>query len=245
MLEINKIYLWDCSEYTQKLSEDCLDLCIIDPPYNVWYDYNEYTDNMLHEEYMKRQIDLIEDIECKLKYWWSLIYITYPELAAEIYTYFRYKWCSMFPNKWITWVYNTNLWGKYLRKASRGIIWFSKWEPKKNEIKWEYKNVDDSRIKERIKNWQTPKEMDWFYIDQVKNVSKEHDHPCEIPQNLLLKFIDWLTDKWDLVYDCFMWSGSTAIASKKLWRNFIWVEKDEHYVEIANKRLANTTRSLF
>jgi DNA modification methylase len=77
-------------EFTSKLPEDFIDLCIIDPPYNVGYNYNEYSDIMLHEEYMKRQIDLIEEIECKLKYGGSLIYITYPELSAEIYTYFKY-----------------------------------------------------------------------------------------------------------------------------------------------------------
>lgn len=244
-LSMNTIYNMDCIEFVSQLEEWSIDMCFIDPPYNVWYSYNEYWDKMKHEDYMKRQIDLIEEIECKLKYWWSLVYVTYPELAAEIYTYFKYNNVSMLPLKLATWVYNTNLWWKYLRKASRGIIWFWKWEPKKNEVKWEYKNPNDKRIKERIERWEKPKEMDWFYIDQVKNVSKEHDHPCEIPQKLIKKFIEWLTDEWDIIMDCFMWSGSTALSCIDLKRNYIWCELDNYYVDIANKRLQYTQAWLF
>jgi len=50
------------------IQDESIDLCIIDPPYNVEYKYNDYTDNMIHEEYIKRQIDIIQEIECKLKY---------------------------------------------------------------------------------------------------------------------------------------------------------------------------------
>jgi len=45
--------------------------------------------------------------------------------------------------------------------------------------------------------------------------------------------------------DPFLWSWTTAVACKELGRNFIWIEKEQKYVDIANKRLANTTISLF
>lgn len=231
---------WDCTKEILKLKDNSIDLCIIDPPYNVWYKYNSYWDNMTHEEYMNWQIWLIDEIWIKLKQWWSLIYITYPELWAEIFTEFLPKRSYSIESKEIaTWVYNTNLWWKYLRKASRMCVWLSKWEPKINNITWEYKNPTDKRIKERIANWQVPKEVDWFYINQVKNVSKKHNHPCELPQELLIKFIKWLSNEWDVVLDCFAWSWSLWIACETTNRDYILIENDIEYYNLIKQRLWN------
>jgi len=235
-----KIIHWDCNIEVSKLENNTIDLCIIDPPYNVNYKYTWYKDNLEHKDYINWQIWLIDDIWCKLKEWWSLIYITYPELWAEIFTEFLYWWYSLESKEIATRVYNTNLGGKYLRKASRMCVWLSKWEPKINNIKWEYKNPNDKRIKKRIEQWLLPKEIDWFYINQVKNVSKSHSHPCELPQELLEKFIKWLSNKWDKILDCFAWSWSLWIACEKLWRDFILIEKEKEYIDIINSRIKFT-----
>lgn len=39
--------------------------------------------------------------------------------------------------------------------------------------------------------------------------------------------------------DCFMGSGTTGVACKELERNFIGIEIDEHYFDIAQKRIFN------
>jgi DNA modification methylase len=41
----------------------------------------------------------------------------------------------------------------------------------------------------------------------------------------------------DLVYDCFMGSGTTAKAAHQLGRNWIGSEISSEYVDLANKRL--------
>ena len=51
---------------------------------------------------------------------------------------------------------------------------------------------------------------------------------------------DWirnLTNEWDTVLDCYLGSWTTAVACKKLKRNFIGIEINPEYVEIAEKRL--------
>ena len=62
-------------------------------------------------------------------------------------------------------------------------------------------------------------------------------HPTQ--KNLWL--MEWLikihTNEWQTVLDPFMWSWTTGVAAKKLWRNFIWIEYEEKYFNIAKKRI--------
>ena len=47
--------------------------------------------------------------------------------------------------------------------------------------------------------------------------------------------------KKDLVLDPFIGSGTTAIASKQLQRNYVGYEINKDYIEIADKRLRAET----
>ncbi|MFH1997858.1 MAG: site-specific DNA-methyltransferase, partial [Patescibacteria group bacterium] len=45
------------------------------------------------------------------------------------------------------------------------------------------------------------------------------------------------SNKGDLVFDPFMGSGTTAVVAKALGRNWIGIEKERKYVDLANNRL--------
>ena len=45
----------------------------------------------------------------------------------------------------------------------------------------------------------------------------------------------------DTILDPFMGSGTTGVASKKLNRNFIGIELNEKYFEVANQRINSVT----
>ncbi|WP_226810853.1 DNA-methyltransferase [Bacteroides cellulosilyticus] len=62
-------------------------------------------------------------------------------------------------------------------------------------------------------------------------------HPTQKPVEVIEKLITDSTKEGDLVLDCFMGSGTTAVAAKKLNRNFIGYEIQEKYIEIAKRRL--------
>lgn len=64
-------------------------------------------------------------------------------------------------------------------------------------------------------------------------------HPTQKPLSLIEKIIRTSSNEGDIVLDCFMGSGTTAVAAAKLKRNFIGFERESEYVEIANKRLDN------
>ena len=62
-------------------------------------------------------------------------------------------------------------------------------------------------------------------------------HPTQKPVDLLEYLIKTYTDENDLVLDNCMGSGSTGIACKNLNRNFIGIELDRNYFQIAKQRL--------
>ena len=47
------------------------------------------------------------------------------------------------------------------------------------------------------------------------------------------------SNEGDLVVDFFVGTGTTALASKKLKRNFICSDRDEKYVKLSKTRLDN------
>lgn len=67
--------------------------------------------------------------------------------------------------------------------------------------------------------------------------SYNHYHPTEKPVDLLEDLIKTYTNNSDLVLDFTMGSGSTGVACKNLNRDFIGIELDENYFEIAKERI--------
>lgn len=67
--------------------------------------------------------------------------------------------------------------------------------------------------------------------------NKEKLHPCIKPVELMERIIKVSTVEGNVVLDCFMGSGSTGVACKNLNRNFIGIELDEKYFNIAKERI--------
>jgi DNA modification methylase len=70
-------------------------------------------------------------------------------------------------------------------------------------------------------------------------------HPCPKPNEIMRKLIIDFTEKDHTILDPFMGSGTTGVACKELGRNFIGIEIDKGYYEIAEKRIAQATQELF
>ena len=62
-------------------------------------------------------------------------------------------------------------------------------------------------------------------------------HPTQKPVALPVTIIKTYTNEGETVLDFTMGSGSTGVACKNTGRNFIGIELDEKYFEIAKKRI--------
>ena len=70
----------------------------------------------------------------------------------------------------------------------------------------------------------------------VNNVETKK-HPSEKPIELMKILIENSSNENDVVLECFMGSGSTGVACLNTNRNFIGIELDEKYFEIAKERI--------
>ncbi|MFN6962741.1 MAG: DNA-methyltransferase [Pyrinomonadaceae bacterium] len=99
-------------------------------------------------------------------------------------------------------------------------------------------NVPDEDIGRKIK---TEKKVSNIFSYNVGTSSSEDkiafEHPAIFPEQLALDQISTWTNEGDLVYDCFMGSGTTAKAATELGRRWFGSEISGEYVRIAEQRL--------
>lgn len=73
------------------------------------------------------------------------------------------------------------------------------------------------------------------------SVIKDKLHETQKPLELIQLLINTFTKKGQIVCDPFMGSGTTGVACINTGRNFIGIELDPVYVEVAKKRIGNIT----
>lgn len=72
-----------------------------------------------------------------------------------------------------------------------------------------------------------------------KNSNHKNLHPTQKPVELMEWLVKTYTNCGDTVLDCFMGSGSTGVACVRNNRNFIGMELEEKYFDIAKNRIEN------
>ena len=81
-------------------------------------------------------------------------------------------------------------------------------------------------------------------IIKFSNPNNKSLHPTQKPVDLLEYLIKTYTNEGDLVLDFTMGSGSTGVACLNTNREFIGIELDENYFNIAKKRIEDTEKKL-
>ena len=95
--------------------------------------------------------------------------------------------------------------------------------------------------KEKMSNYETINTGKRYPRNVIKfNRDKNKIHPTQKPVALLEYLIKTYTNENDTVLDFTMGSGSTGVAAKNLNRQFIGIELDKNYFDIAEKRINET-----
>lgn len=71
----------------------------------------------------------------------------------------------------------------------------------------------------------------------IRSVQRNDDHEAKFPLELPRRAIKLFTDEGDIVLDCFMGSGTSAVAAIGENRHYIGIDKEPKYVELAKKNV--------
>lgn len=216
MIEENKIHQMDCIVGMKLLPQNSVDCIITDPPYGDNSGYGRMDKEIQNNENPLLNCQVLFEAQRILKQNCTIYNFTnwkhYPFLTEFIIRYTCFNIRMMI-------VLNKNRFGLGygFRNQHELVLVLEKGKPKYNDN--DFSNVMDFKVIEH----------------------NEDTHPHEKPESILRRMIKHSTSEGDLVLDCFIGSGSTAIACKQLNRRFIGFEIEEKWVSLANKRLSQNT----
>ncbi|MCX6150396.1 MAG: DNA methyltransferase [Ignavibacteriales bacterium] len=241
---INKILAGDSIELFKKIPDNSVDVTFADPPFNLNKKYNGYKDSLEFKEYLHW---------CE-KWICEMVRVTKP--SGSIFVHNIPKWLTYYSSilnehatfkHWISWDAPTAPMGKSLQPSHYGILYYTK-DIKQNkfyELRYPHKRcrkcgflLKDYGGKKQLLHPFGPLLSDvWTDIHRIKHNKYRDEHPCQLPIHLLERLVLMSTDESDIILDPFMGTGTTAIAAKRLGRNYIGFELDHNYVSIAKDKL--------
>ena len=71
----------------------------------------------------------------------------------------------------------------------------------------------------------------------IRSVQRNDDHEAKFPLELPRRIIKLFSDEGETILDCFMGSGTSAIAAIMENRHYIGIDKEEKYVQLAKRNI--------
>ena len=257
MFELNKIYQMDCLEYMDGLIKQGVkvDAIITSPPY---YNAREYSFYETYEDYLLFIKKVFVKSHSLLKSDSFLIINVSPVIEPRAS---RNKKSKRYPIPFdIVSILTRNgfefiddiIWEKPEGAAPNRNGGFCRTRKPKSykpnnvtEYILVFQRDDSGLIDKYLKNNSLVKgDYERSNIWKI-NPETKSEHTAPFPLDLPTKLCRYYTYENDTVLDCFMGSGTTAVAAKQTKRNFYGCELDPNYIAIANKRLEQVQGSLF
>lgn len=222
--ETNNIYNLDCYEAIKKLPDKSVDLIIIDPPYDIRHTKGG---GMLEE----KRIDLVSN-NITNSFDFSLL----SELDRVMKARNIYIWC----NKLLI----PQLFKYYIQPSNKTMFDIITWHKTNAMPLCGSKYLSDTEyclyFHETIKLNTKYETAATHYEIPINIIDKNRfEHPTIKPLRVIENLIYNSSNNGDVVLDCFLGSGTTAVACKNTGRQYIGFEINEKWYKIAENRLNN------
>ncbi len=244
----NQILPGDCIEVMNGLPEGSVDLIFADPPYNLQLKGDLHRPD-------NSKVDAVDDAWDQFASFKAYDKFTRAWLKAarrllkphgaiwvigSYHNIFRVGAAMQNEGYWIL---NDVIWrksnpmpnfrGKRFTNAHETMIWASKAEASKYTFNYEALKALNEGIQMR---------SDWVLPictghERLKNENGDKAHPTQKPESLLHRVLVGSTNPGDVVLDPFFGTGTTGAVAKMLGRDFIGIEREAAYREVAQKRI--------
>jgi len=258
-----KLILGDCLEKMKEITDESIDLTVTSPPYDNLRTYNGNISQWNEEKWK----NIIKDLFRVTKQGGVVVWVVGDATikGSETGTSFKQalwaKECGF--NLHDTMIYQKNSYpfppvNRYYQQFEYMFV-FSKGKPKtfniqRQETKWKQKNKHSSTTRNKdgstsYLKYETGKDtrkMDnvWLLDTGFMRGTKDKiafKHSATFPDLLAERHILSWSNKGDIVFDPMMGSGTTGKMASQLNRNFIGIELDKDYFEIAKHRINKLT----
>ncbi|NRB04755.1 MAG: site-specific DNA-methyltransferase [Rhodobacteraceae bacterium] len=252
-LPVNTIIAGDCIEVMQSLPSESVDLIFADPPYNLQLKGNLHRpDNSL--------VDAVDDEWDQFSSFKAYDDFTNAWLKEArrllkphgaiwvIGSYHNIFRVGASLQNTGFWLLNDVVWrksnpmpnfrGKRFTNAHETMIWASRDEGAKYTFNYEALKALNEGIQMR---------SDWVLPictghERLKDSNGDKAHPTQKPEALLHRVMVGTTNPGDVVLDPFFGTGTTGAVAKMLGREYIGIEREAAYREVAEKRIASVRK---
>lgn len=236
------LHCGDCLEIMKQIPDKSVNMILCDLPYGTtackW-------DTVIPFDKMWEQIERIKKTNCAVLLFSSQPFTT--KLINSNLSNYGYEiiWekntaTGICQAKYRPMKYHETIQCFYMSKTTYNPIMQPRTQPKKSSYKYKHSCGKNEHIKLNKKDilydpdFKQPGSV--LHFSTVPNrIGKLH--PTQKPVKLLEHLIKTYSNKNDIVLDFAMGSGSTGVACKHLDRNFIGIELNEHYFDIAKNRI--------
>ena len=246
----DQIIFGDCLKAMELLPDACVDLMIVDPPYNLTKNFGKNIFKQMDAtEYMnwldawlKKTVRILKDNASIYicSDWKTSLFI--PEVAGKYFilqnriSWEREKgrsaannWKNCLEDIWFFTKSKTYTFNLDAVKILRPVL--APYRDKKG-------NPKDWKEQEGLRQRLTSPSNIWTDISvPFWSMPENTNHPTQKPEKLIAKLILASSNQGDMVFDPFVGSGTTAVTAKKLKRHFIGIEQEKEYVALSLKRL--------
>ncbi len=242
-----KIEVGDCIDKLSALPDACADMTFADPPFNLDKNYDKYEDNRDEEEYLEFCHAWIDEMVRITKPTGSIFLHNIPKWLIQ-YSCILHDADVIFKN-WIAWDALSGQMRGTLRPNHYGILYYARSkEAKKFKLRSPHRRCRYKECSTILKDFGGKKENIppfgslisdvWRDIHRLRHSKYKNDHPCQLPVLLMERLILLCTEENDLVIDPFVGAGGTAIAAKRLGRNFWGCDISTQYVDTSLDNVA-------
>ena len=255
---INKIHNENCLETMSRMEDNFIDLTVTSPPYDNLRTYNGYSfdfESIAKELYRVTKDggvvvwvvnDSTKNGSESTTSFRQAIYFT--QIGFNLHDTMIYKKKNPIPlnhNRYEQCFEYMFVFSKGKPKTFKPIMVECKTKGSKTNGRTFYQTNSQNTPTEGHKNDAVKEYKQKGNVWEVPTNAGTKGHPAQFPEQLANDHIISWSNENDLVYDCFMGSGTTAKMAISNNRNWIGSEMSEEYCEIIKERLNKQQKELF